>query len=57
MKFSNYIKAISEHIDIFPTVSILIFFTFFVAACIYAFTRRKDYTLHCKNIPLDDEEK
>lgn len=57
MKFSNYIKAISEHIDIFPTVSILIFFIFFVSACIYAFTRRKDYTLHCKNIPLDDDEK
>jgi cbb3-type cytochrome oxidase subunit 3 len=40
-------------IEIYPLISLIIFFTFFVALFWWVFTAKKDYINKVSNIPLD----
>lgn len=42
---------------IYPTISLVIFFNFFVILFIVVFTRRKELVMSQKMIPLDDNSK
>jgi cbb3-type cytochrome oxidase subunit 3 len=55
MKFINYLKSIAG-VDIFPMISLFIFFLFFVGLIwyVYAADRREMDAL--KNIPLETED-
>lgn len=53
MKFINYLKSI-EGVGIFPLVSLLIFFVFFVALLVYVFRVDKSTFEKIKNIPFDN---
>lgn len=55
LKFvKNHMDSISG-IEIYPMISLLIFFTFFVALFWWVFTAKKDYIKKMSNIPLDNE--
>lgn len=45
-----------QDIEIFPIISILIFFTFFTALIIWVVTAKKKYIEEVSNIPLEKEE-
>lgn len=42
-------------IELYPVISLLIFFTFFVALFWWVFTAKKDYINKMSDIPLDNE--
>ena len=42
-------------IEIYPIISLLIFFTFFVVLFWWVFTAKKDYINTVRNIPLDNQ--
>ncbi|NOY47186.1 FIG00651883: hypothetical protein [hydrothermal vent metagenome] len=50
----NYMDSISG-IEIYPLISLLIFFTFFVILFWWVFTAKKDYIERVSNIPLDNQ--
>ena len=55
-KMFKFIKGHLETItgiEIYPLISLLIFFTFFVALFWWVFTAKKDYINKVSNIPLD----
>jgi cbb3-type cytochrome oxidase subunit 3 len=43
-------------IEIFPIISLLIFFTFFVVLFWWVFTAKKDYIKEVSNLPLDNQK-
>ena len=55
------LKFIKEHmesitgIEIYPIISLLIFFTFFVVLFWWVFTAKKEYLETVSNIPLDNQ--
>ncbi|MFK2819956.1 CcoQ/FixQ family Cbb3-type cytochrome c oxidase assembly chaperone [Flavobacteriaceae sp. LMIT009] len=55
------LKFIKEHmesitgIEIYPIISLLIFFTFFVVLFWWVFTAKKEYIETVSNIPLDNQ--
>lgn len=52
----KFIKGHMESItgiDIYPLISLIIFFTFFVALFCWVFTAKKEYINKVSNIPLD----
>ena len=54
----RYIKGHLNDIDgveIYPIISFLIFFTFFIGLSIYVFRMKKNRIEELKNIPLDEE--
>jgi cbb3-type cytochrome oxidase subunit 3 len=54
----KFIKGNLENIDgvqIYPMISLLIFFIFFVALFWWVFTAKKAYIQKASNIPLEDE--
>ena len=54
----KYVKGNLETIDgieIYPIISFLIFFTFFVGLGVYVFKMKKDRINELKNIPLEEE--
>jgi cytochrome c oxidase cbb3-type subunit III len=55
MKFINYLKSIAG-VDIFPMISLFIFFLFFIGLIwyVYATDRREMDAL--RNIPLETED-
>ncbi|CAN5380236.1 hypothetical protein BH10BAC1_BH10BAC1_16490 [soil metagenome] len=53
MKFINYLESIAG-IEIFPLISLAIFFTFFVVLAIWVIKVDKDRIVKMKNIPLND---
>ena len=53
---SNNLTSI-EGIEIFPIVSLIIFFSFFVGLGIYMFKVDKNRIKELKNIPFDEDEK
>nr|MBP6316128.1 CcoQ/FixQ family Cbb3-type cytochrome c oxidase assembly chaperone [Chitinophagaceae bacterium] len=53
MKFINYLKSI-EGVGIFPLVSLLIFFIFFVALLFFVVKADKASLDKIKNIPFDN---
>jgi cytochrome c oxidase cbb3-type subunit IV len=50
----NYMEDISG-IEIYPLISLLIFFTFFIILFWWVFTAKKDYIERVSNIPLDNQ--
>lgn len=52
MKFINYLKTITD-VEIYPLISLLIFFSFFTVLVIYLVKADKGHMNDLKNIPLD----
>ncbi len=50
----NHMESITG-IEIYPMISLLIFFTFFVLLFWWVFTAKKDYIKRVSNIPLDNQ--
>jgi cytochrome c oxidase cbb3-type subunit 4 len=54
----KYIKGHMESmegIEIYPIISLIIFFSFFVALFWWVFTAKKDYIKAVSDIPLDNQ--
>lgn len=56
MKFRNYLETISG-IGIYPLISLLVFFTFFLGCLIYVIKADASVMDEMKNIPLDEKSK
>lgn len=55
LKFvKNHMDSISG-IEIYPIISLLIFFTFFVLLFWWVFTAKKEYLKTVSNLPLDNQ--
>jgi len=55
LKFvKHYMENISG-IEIYPMISLLIFFIFFVILFWWVFTAKKDYIEKVSNLPLDNQ--
>lgn len=52
MKFRHYLETIAG-VDIYPMISLIIFFTFFTGLAIWAVKANKEYINRSKNLPLD----
>lgn len=57
LKFIKHNMETISGIEIFPIISLLIFFTFFVGLFIWVFTYKKERITELSNIPFMDEEK
>jgi hypothetical protein len=55
MKFINYLSNIIG-IDIFPMVSLFVFFSFFAGLLIYVFSADRNSINELKNLPFDSED-
>lgn len=56
LKFvKNHMESITG-IEIYPMISLLIFFIFFVALFWWVFTAKKEYIKQMSNIPLDNQK-
>lgn len=54
----KYIKGNLETIDgieVYPIISFIIFFSFFIGLTVYVVRMKKDRINEIKNIPLEDE--
>jgi cbb3-type cytochrome oxidase subunit 3 len=55
LKFvKGYMDSI-DGIEIFPIISLVIFFTFFVGLFYWVFTAKKEYIKSVSNMPLDNQ--
>lgn len=55
LKFvKNHMESIAG-IEIYPLISLIIFFTFFVVLFWWVFTAKKDYIETVSNLPLDNQ--
>jgi cytochrome c oxidase cbb3-type subunit 4 len=54
MKFIHYLKAISG-VEIYPLISLLIFFTFFIGLTVWVMRVNKGYLQKMENLPLEGE--
>jgi hypothetical protein len=45
-----------EGVEIFPIISLLIFFIFFTALFLWVFTAKKDYIKKVSDIPLEPDD-
>jgi len=55
MKFINYLESITG-VGIYPLISLLIFFVFFVAVTFIVFKGDKEYFDNAAKIPVQDNE-
>jgi cbb3-type cytochrome oxidase subunit 3 len=55
MKFKHYLESITG-VSIYPLVSLLVFFVFFVALTWYVVRADKKHINEMKNIPLGENE-
>ncbi|HEV7230634.1 MAG TPA: CcoQ/FixQ family Cbb3-type cytochrome c oxidase assembly chaperone [Bacteroidia bacterium] len=55
MKFINYLQSIAG-VGIFPLLSLLIFFIFFIVLGIWALRVKKEHILELERIPFEDKE-
>ncbi len=53
LKFIKHHMTGIEGIEIYPIVSLLIFFTFFVLLFLWVFTAKKNYIDTVSNLPFD----
>lgn len=54
----KFIKGNLENIDgveVYPMISLLIFFIFFAALFAWVFTAKKSHIIEVSNIPLEDD--
>lgn len=56
MKFAKQYLETIDGIELYPIISLLIFFSFFVILFWWVFTAKKDYIQKMSDIPLTDEE-
>ncbi|MEO0330741.1 MAG: CcoQ/FixQ family Cbb3-type cytochrome c oxidase assembly chaperone [Bacteroidota bacterium] len=56
LKFIKYHLETITGIEIFPLISFIIFFTFFVALLIWVFRASKEYVQEVAQLPLDDQQ-
>lgn len=56
MKFINYLTSIAG-IEIYPMISLFIFFVFFTLLILYVMKADKKHIREMKNIPLNGDEK
>ena len=55
LKFvKNHMESITD-VDIYPIISLLIFFIFFVALFFWVITAKKEYIQTVSNIPLEND--
>jgi len=54
MKFINYLTSIAG-VEIFPMISLFIFFLFFVGLIIYVFKSDKQEMLRMKSLPIEQD--
>ena len=56
LKFvKNHMESIAG-IEIYPIISLIIFFTFFVILFWWVLTAKKEYIAKVSNIPLDNQQ-
>jgi hypothetical protein len=55
MKFINYLENITG-IGVFPLVSLMIFFVFFMGVAFFIIKGNKDYFNKLSNLPLNSKE-
>lgn len=53
LKFVKQYMETMDGIEIYPIISLLIFFTFFVVLFWWVITAKKDYIKDVSNLPLD----
>lgn len=56
MKFINYLSTIAG-IEVYPLISLVIFFLFFVALFVYVLTTKKKHIAEVEVLPLNDSLK
>jgi cbb3-type cytochrome oxidase subunit 3 len=52
---SEFLKNQND-VSIFPIISLIIFFLFFIGSVIWTFTRKKQYLIHMENLPLENND-
>jgi cbb3-type cytochrome oxidase subunit 3 len=52
---SEFLKNQND-MSIFPIISLIIFFLFFIGSVIWTFTRKKQYLIHMENLPLENND-
>jgi cbb3-type cytochrome oxidase subunit 3 len=52
---SEFLKDQND-VSIFPIISLIIFFLFFIGSVIWTFTRKKQYLIHMENLPLENND-
>lgn len=55
MKFINYLESITG-VGIYPLISLIIFFAFFLAVGVYVIKGRKEYFNYLKNLPINQNQ-
>ncbi len=55
LKFVKKHMESMDGIEIYPIISLLIFFIFFVVLTWWVFTAKKDYIKEVSNLPLDNQ--
>ncbi|MAX69975.1 MAG: CcoQ/FixQ family Cbb3-type cytochrome c oxidase assembly chaperone [Flavobacteriaceae bacterium] len=55
LKFVKHHMESITGIEIYPLISLLIFFVFFIALFYWVFTAKKEYITKVSNIPLDNQ--
>ena len=53
--YKNVLQSI-DHIAIWPVISFIIFFAFFVGLLLYVFLTDKKFITYMKSMPLDDTD-
>lgn len=56
LKFIKHTMDTIDGIEIFPIISFVIFFSFFVGLLIWVFKTDKSYINYVENLPLQEEE-
>lgn len=52
----KYILQQIENVSVWPIISLIIFFLFFLALLWYVFTERKSFIHYMKQLPLNDND-
>lgn len=52
--YTNVLRSI-QNIEIWPVISFVIFFLFFICLLLWVFTTDKDFINKMKNMPIDEE--
>ena len=55
LKFIKYHMESIDGIEIYPIISLIIFFTFFVLLFWWVITAKKDYIQNVSNMPLETQ--
>ncbi|GAL64728.1 cytochrome c oxidase subunit IV [Algibacter lectus] len=55
LKFVKYHMESIDGIEIYPIISLVIFFTFFVLLFWWVITAKKDYIQNVSNLPLETQ--